>query len=253
MRSRAQLIESLERYKQNQRSNFGQKIALSERVVMAWIFHDNLLEGRTFKPNEIQSALRRQDQSQPSYLRPLLEDIRSYRAAIKMICDWAEVGVSAFTRENFDRLHKHLMACEPKEGAKVRKNSPVHRDYHQEICAPREVESRLTALFEQSLAFNVEVDDILVCAAKLHHQLMFIYPFRRQPGTLARLFTNLFLMMHNYPPLILASHERGAYYDALASHDHLPLTQLFYQGAWRYLDNVAQSQLVESSKRVSAV
>lgn len=253
MRNRAQLIESLERYRQEHKSRVNMDFILSERVIMAWIFHDNLLEGRTFKPHEIQAALRGQDHSQPSYLKPLLEDIRSYRDAIDMVCAWSTEGVGSFTRANFDKLHKHLMACEPKEGAKVRKSSPVHRDYHQEICAPREVEPRLKALFEESLGCNVEVDDVLAHAARLHHQLMFIYPFRRQPGTLARLFTNLFLMMHHYPPLILASHERGTYYDALASHDHLNLTQMFYQGAWRYLDSIVNAhstQTVQSSRAI---
>ena len=253
MRSRAQLIESLERYRQERRARSNREFVLSERVMMAWIFHDNLLEGRTFKPHEIQAALHCQDHSMPSYLRPLLEDIRSYQNAIEMICTWSEEGLRTFCRENFDNLHRHLMNSEPKEAAKVRKSTPVHRDYHQEICSPREIEPRLKALIEESLECDVDVEDVLACAARLHHQLMFIYPFRRQPGTLARLFTNLFLMIHDYPPLILASHERGAYYDAIAAHDHLPLTQLFYQGAWRYLDSAANQQGARRKQRSNAV
>ena len=255
MRNRATLIESLETYRQSIGHQADPSQDIDDRVLMAWIFHDNLLEGRTFKPHEIQAALKGDDQSMPSYLRPLLEDIRSYRLAIKMVTRWASEGESSFHRDHLDVLHRHLVQHEPAEGAKLRKNSPVHRDYHQKICSPREVTKRLNALFIDMKRFNVEVDDVLSYAARLQHQLMFIYPFRRQPGVLARLFTNQFMMMHNYPPLILAAHERGLYYDALASHDHSALTQLFYQAAWRYLDSIYPPSKVtlQSQKRATAI
>lgn len=242
MRSRAKLIESLESYRQANKCDGGFTLALSERVIMAWIFHDNLLEGRTFKPEEIQVAIRREDHLMPSYLRPLLEDIRCYESAIHMVCKWAKDSELNLNLSHLETLHRHLLQTEPNEGAKVRKNSPVHRDYHHDICSHREITKRLNMLFEESKQFDVRTDDVLGFAAHLHHQLMYIYPYRRQPGTLARLVTNQFLIMHGYPPVILASHERGAYYDALSSHDCATLAQLFYQAAWRYLDSIHSGQ-----------
>lgn len=238
MRNRAKLIERMESYRQTYQNDEGFRPEVSERVMMAWIFHDNLLEGRTFKPEEIQVAIRREDHLMPSYLRPLLEDIRCYESAVNMICRWSKSGPSQLNLSNLEILHKHLMQPEPKEGARIRKNSPVHRDYHHEICSHQEVPKKLKALFDESHTFDVLKDDVLSFAARLHHQLMYIYPFRRQPGTLARLFTNQFLISHGYPPLILASHERGNYYDALAAHNCAVLAQLFYQAAWRYLDSI---------------
>ena len=231
----------MESYRQTYKDDEGFRPEVSERVMMAWIFHDNLLEGRTFKPEEIQAAIRREDHLMPSYLKPLLEDIRCYESAIDMICRWAKIGTDQLNLTNLEDLHKHLMKPEPKEGALVRKNSPVHRDYHHDICSHREVPEKLEDLFIESQNFNVLKDDVLSFAARLHHQLMYIYPYRRQPGTLARLFTNQFLISHGYPPLILASHERGNYYDALAAHNCAALAQLFYQAAWRYLDSICSA------------
>lgn len=236
MRNRASLIRALETYRQERLASSLEDASISERVIMAWIYHDNSLEGRCFRPEEVQAAIRHNDREFPSYMRPLLEDVRIYEEAIKWVTSWAKEGQGSLCVENLEKLHKHLCQHEPKEGARVRKNSPVHRDYHQIICPHREVERRLTDLFERAANFKAEENDVLNFAAQFHHEMMFIYPYRRQPGLLARLFTNLFLLTHNYPPLILAAHERGAYYDALAMHDASQLTQLFHQAAWRYLD-----------------
>ena len=245
MRNRAALIEALERYRRQFLKRTKAERYFSERVLMAWVFHDNLLEGRTFRPEEIQIALRNEDEALPSYLRPLLEDIRRYEEAIEMICTWAQEGSESLCVENLQVLHRHLMFHEPKEGARIRKNSPVHRDYQQAICNHRQINTRLKQFFVESLSFDIQTDDVLSFAAHIHHQLMFIYPYRRQPGALARLVTNQFLIMHGYPPVILASHERGTYYEALAAHDCASLAQLFYQAAWRYLDSIDSEQILK--------
>ena len=239
MRNRAQLINSLEIYRQNQLS-VDQNSSLNERLMTAWIFHDNLLEGRSLQPEHIQCALRREDQRQPSYLGPLLEDVRIYEEAIKKIWRWGQEGPGSLCLDHLQSLHRHLSQHEPKEGARVRTNSPVHRDYQQKICAHTQVTKQLKLFFDDVHQFDVNTQDVLNYAARLHHKLMFIYPYRRQPGNLARLFTNQFLLAHRYPPIILTSHERGAYYEALTAYDEAPLTQLFYRSAWHMLDSLPQ-------------
>ena len=245
MRSRAQLITSLEHYRQTQLST-AQTFPLDERIITAWIFHDNLLEGRSFQPEHIQSALRREDHQHPSYLGPLLEDIRIYEEAIKQVWTWAQDGPESISLLHLQILHKHLSQHEPKEGARVRTNSPVHRDYQQKICAHTKVPKLLKTFFEEVHHFDVNTQDVLNYAAQLHHKLMFIYPYRRQPGNLARLFTNQFLLSHRYPPIILTAHERGIYYEALTAHDEFALTQLFYRSAWHILDSLPQKTLSKS-------
>jgi len=238
MRDKASLIKRLESYHLQQQSDRPALSELPESLVMALIFHDNMLEGRSFKPEDIQVAVQGRDTERPSYLRPLLEDIRLYRDALDMVWGWAQQGPEGLSNQRLKRLHKHLLTYEPKEGARVRLNSPVHRDYHQEICSHDAVPRLLQELFRELNQFDPHTQDVLSYAAYLHHRLMYIYPFRRAPGTLARLITNQFLIAHRYPPLLIPAHQRGAYYDAIASRDHQELTQLFYQAMWRFIETL---------------
>jgi Fic family protein len=237
MRTKADLIKQLESYRLSHTSAHGRtQPERSEKLMTAWIFHDNHLEGRSFNPAEVQAALRREDERHPSYVRPKLEDARAYERAIEMVCEWSVEGQEGLTLSRLKELHKQLMQYEPKEGARLRLNSPVHRDYHQEICAHTQVPRLLTELYQEAQRFDPATQDILSYAAYLHHRLMHIYPFRRMPGALARLFTNHFLMAHGYPPVILPAHERGEYYDALSSYDHQALSKMLYRAAWRMLE-----------------
>ena len=112
---------------------------------------------------------------------------------------------------------------------------------------------QLRSFFAEVHQFDVNTEDVLSYAAQLHHRLMFIYPYRRQPGNLARLFTNQFLLSHRYPPIIIASHERGAYYDALTAYDAGPLTQLFYRSAWHILDSLPQNRAVQGMSNTQVI
>lgn len=56
-------------------------------------------------------------------------------------------------------------------------------------------------------------------SAFLHHQLAKIHPFIDGNGRVARLLTNLYLIKHGYPPVILKVDERSKYYRALRAAD----------------------------------
>ena len=236
MRDKVSLIKHLESYHLQQGSDTPALPELPESFLMAWIFHDNHLEGRSLNPQDIRVAVQGRDAERPSYLRPLLEDIRLYQEAIKMVWAWGQQGPKSLTQHNIKKLHKHLMTYDPKEGASFRQNSPVHRDYHHKICSHTSAPRLLQELCRELSSFDSLTQDALSYAAYLHHKFMYIYPFRRAPGSLARLFTNQFLIAHNYPPLLILSHERGTYYDALSAPDHQALTQLFQKAAWRFIE-----------------
>ena len=86
MRDKTSLINQLECYRIQNLNKRGKVLPeLSDSLVMAWIFHDNLLEGRSLNPEEIQGAILHEDQQFPSYTRPLLEDIRVYERAIDCV------------------------------------------------------------------------------------------------------------------------------------------------------------------------
>jgi|GEM_PF-1412298 len=239
-RDKASLIKQLEDYRLRNKEQSGAGQALPDTLMMAWIFHDNQLEGRSLNPDEIKVAIYHRDQERPSYLRPLFEDIRVYRDAINLAWTWGQRGPEELTLTRLKELHKHLMQYTPQEGAKQRLNSPVHRDYHQAICPHTAVQRLLQELYREVQSFDPDTQEVLSYAASLHHKLMYVYPFRRMPGALARLFTNQFLVSHGYPPIVIPAHERGAYYDALAAPDHQALTQIFHQAMWRILDILPQ-------------
>ena len=247
-RDKASLIKHLEQHRLRTLERASAERVIPDQLMMAWIFHDNQLEGRSLNPDEIRVAIYDRDQERPSYLRPLFEDIRVYRDAIQIAWDWGSQGPDQLSLTNLKALHKHLLQYTPQEGAKQRLNSPVHRDYHQPICGHTAVGGLLKELYKEVAAFDPETQEVLSYAAYLHHQLMYIYPYRRMPGALARLFTNQFLLSHGYPPIIIPAHERGAYYDALAAADHQALAQIFHQAAWRILEILPQMQVSQQRK-----
>jgi len=59
----------------------------------------------------------------------------------------------------------------------------------------------------------------ITVATFLHHRFVDIHPFSDGNGRVARLLTNLCLMRHGYPPIVLKKEDRGKYYDYLAMAD----------------------------------
>ncbi len=59
----------------------------------------------------------------------------------------------------------------------------------------------------------------VIVAALFHHRFVAIHPFDDGNGRMTRLLTNLTLMKHGYPPIIIQKEDRGAYFLALAEAD----------------------------------
>ena len=209
---------------------------LSDQLVVSWIHHDNMLEGRLFRPEEILDALGDEDGTMDRYLHPLMEEIRRYRDAIRLVWDVAHEGDEAVSLDNLKAIHRCLTPRSKDRGGLYRQTSPVHRDYYQAICTADKVPYHLRKLFEFIRAECDEACDPISFAADVHHRLMHIYPFRRNPGTTARLFTNLLLLTRGYPPALITSHARQEYYNALASPDCGELTRIFRSSVGVFLN-----------------
>ncbi len=61
--------------------------------------------------------------------------------------------------------------------------------------------------------------DPISTAASLHYGVVAIHPFIDGKGRVARLITNLYLMQHGYPPIVLRKENRKKYYGALKKAD----------------------------------
>ena len=209
---------------------------LSDRLLVSWIHHDNMLEGKLYRPAEIKQALDEQDAELDPYLHPLLREIRRYRDAIRFIAARANEGPSAVNLDNLKAIHRMLTPAPRDRGGLYRRTSPVHRDYFQRICSADKVPYHLRKLFEMVEAEGDDACDPVRFAAEVHHRLMYIYPFRRNPGTTARLFTTLLLLSRGYPPALLPAHRRDRYYESLKRPDAEQLADLFAEAVAQLLD-----------------
>jgi fido (protein-threonine AMPylation protein) len=57
--------------------------------------------------------------------------------------------------------------------------------------------------------------NLIRIAARVHYDLLRVYPFPTDSGKVARLFMNLMLVRGGMPPAIVHSTERQRYYEAL--------------------------------------
>ncbi len=222
-----EFIRALEHHRARALSPSTEQEPIGERLMMSWVHHDNMVEGKLFRPEEIVQALEDADDELDPYLHPLMRRIRRYRDTIEFIEARAREGDRAVCRENLKTIHKMLTPDPRDRGGLYRRTSPVHRDYFQKICAADKVPYHLRKLFEEISADCDEACDPVVFAASVHHRLMFIYPFRRNPGTTARLFTNLLLMSRGYPPAIIPAHMRAEYYKSLKANEPKALANIF--------------------------
>jgi Fic family protein len=93
---------------------------------------------------------------------------------------------------------------------------PVHRLYFHEIATPDKISPKLRALVDWVNSPEAKrATHPVRLAAKAHYQLLHIYPFTKHSGKVARLFMNLILLRHGFPPVIIHSTERQQYYEAL--------------------------------------
>lgn len=198
------------------RSEFNQKLELS------WIHHDSALEGVVYQIPELIAALRGEPAPEAT-LVPTFDEIRQNKAAIELI---REIATRGKARIDLDLL-RDLYAClapDEMEGKKqpvYRKDMPVHRLYFHEIVTPDKIIPRLKVLVQwANSAETRRSTHVSRLAAKIHFQLLQIYPFPKHSGRIARLAMNLVLLSAGYPPAVIHSTERQRYYDALKTNDH---------------------------------
>jgi fido (protein-threonine AMPylation protein) len=247
VQSRPLLIRTLERHRAEiVKSERQYSDALPQPLLVSWIHHDNMLEGIRFLPEEIVQAIRNRDRELPRYLHPLMEEIRRYESAIRLIVRWSKRDTEVVTAATLRRIHK-LLTVDPRDWpGEYRRTSPVHRDYFQDICAPSRVKEQLEQTIRWGLAGIDTACDPVAFVAEIHHKLMHIYPYRRNPGTTLRLFTNLLLMSRGYPPVILQAHQRDAYYESLTKRSSDALAELFASAMNAYLSSQQTLRLIPS-------
>jgi Fic family protein len=256
MASKSELICLIEQYRsfvQEMRKS-GEPLVISEKMLTTWIFHESMIEGRRFETQEIQTTLKHEDKKHPVYMKLVFDEIRALQKGIESVVQWSQQGNSVLSLSRFKALHKIISATDAEAGT-FRKNSPVHRDYQQEICNHLKVQPMLKDFLDE-LNQKVEANpyDLVNIVVDAHMQLMHIYPFRRLPGSVIRLFCNLVLLANDYPPIIITAQEKGEYYAAIAEGKTYQIHQVFKKSIERFLSlnedfllTTSKAQLVQAN------
>ncbi len=189
-----------------------------ENFDMSWIYHDSALEGVVYTYQELKTAIDPNITVVPdSSLQPVCEEIRRHKAAIDWIRELAE---KKRVPVNVDVIKRIYLLMHPEEGdlksVKYRKDIPQHRLYFHEYAAPDKIAYKVRQAIDwlngpepKKLKNPVRI------AARVHYDLLRVFPFPVDSGKVARLLMNLLLLRAGYPPAIVHSTERQRYYDAL--------------------------------------
>jgi DNA repair exonuclease SbcCD ATPase subunit len=192
----------------------------AESFDMSWIYHDSALEGVVYTYQELKTAI---DPTvtvvADSSLQPVCEEIRRHKQALELT---RELGEKKRVPLTVDTIKKIFLTLHPEEGdlksVKYRKDIPQHRLYFHEYAAPdkiaykvRQVTDWLNGPEPKKIKSPVRI------AARVHYDLLRVFPFSADSGKVARLLMNVVLLRSGLPPAIIHSTERQRYYEALKS------------------------------------
>jgi Fic family protein len=189
-----------------------------ESFDMSWIYHDSALEGVVYTFQELKTAVDPSAAVVPdSSLQPACEEIRRHRLAIELVRDLAERKRVPI---NVDMVKKLYVTLHPEEGdvktVKYRKDIPQHRLYFHEYVPPDKIAYRVRQIVDWLNGPEPKkMKNPLRVAARVHYDLVRVFPFQTDSGKVSRLLMNLILMRSGYPPAIIHSTERQRYYEAL--------------------------------------
>ncbi len=214
--------------------------AFMQRFDMAWIFHDNGLEGTIFTEPELSAALGPHAGAADASMLPVIFEIRNHKTVCDFIRTEAKAGgkkQAQVTLTLIKRLHDMLAGStaeaqaaraqfglrektdrekeKDKEKAGYRKDMPLHRTYFHDIHQPSKIPAALEKLVDHTASAEFREFHPIQQAAHFQHAFMQIFPFTEHSGRVARMGSNLILMRANYLPVVIHSIDRQKYYESL--------------------------------------
>jgi len=190
----------------------------NDSFLMSWIYHDAALEGVVYTYEELRGGLTGQvAPNSDSGLQPTYDDIRRTKEAVEYVRDLAEKKRLPIT---VDVIKKLYLILHPEEGdiktVKYRKDIPQHRLYFHEYAPPDKIAYKIRQIVDWlNDPETRKTRNLVRIAARVHYDLLRVYPFPTDSGKVARLFMNLMLTRGGMPPAIVHSTERQRYYEAL--------------------------------------
>jgi len=185
---------------------------------MSWIHHDSALEGVVYTFQELSAAADTTAAAPAdSSMQPVCDEIRRHRQAIAYVRD---LGERRRVPLNVDVVKKLFVMLHPDEGdvktVKYRKDIPQHRLYFHEYAPPDKIAYRVRQIMDWLNGPEAKkMKSPLRVGARVHYDLLRVFPFAQDSGKVARMLMNVILLRGGYPPAIVHSTERQRYYEAL--------------------------------------
>ncbi len=213
-----------------------QERRIMDKFRLDWNYHSNHLEGNQLTYGETKALLLFNITAQGKPLKDHLE-IKGHNEAIL----WIEevVRQQRPLTENFIReLHKLLLGTPYQVDAITPDGQPTKRRIQvgRYKSAPNHVKTVTGAIFrfatpEETPAlmhdllewYRTELNDPArngwVLAATFHYKFIRIHPFDDGNGRMARILMNFILLGHGFPPVVVKTGEKTAYFQALQQAD----------------------------------
>jgi Fic family protein len=212
---RTEDLRELMRQRNREAHDFLQKFELG------WIWHEQALEGCVLTHSELRQAFDPGaivDSSMVHVYREV-RNLRDCIAAIKQESRGKSVKYTlALVKKLFDIIYAGIPNRQPMT---YRRDMPLHRTYFHDIVQPLLILPGLEQLFDFMAGAEFKSMHPIKQATHAHHRFMEIFPFSDYSGKVGRMMMNLMLIRNGYMPVIIHSHDRQKYYEAL----RLPATQ----------------------------
>jgi Fic family protein len=212
-----------------------QEQSIWQKFRLDWSYHSNNLEGNSLTYGETKSLLLHNITAQGKPLKDHLE-ITGHNEALLEISD-AVKKQQPLTETFLRQLHtlilkeRYQVNAQTADGHPTKKWVEVGRYKTQpnhvltvtgetfRFAEPFEVSAKMQALIAQANQRVSTPAEGLLLAAKLHYEFVLIHPFDDGNGRMARILMNLILMQYGFPPAIIKTEAKDAYFAALRQAD----------------------------------
>jgi Fic family protein len=206
-----------------------------QKFRLDWNFHSNNLEGNSLTFGETKSLLLHNITAQGKPLKDHIE-ITGHNEAINAILD-ATKGEMPITESFLRELHVLILKQRYQSNAMTSDGTPTRKwievgQYKQtpnhvitvtgesfHFAEPYEVPAKMQALVAEANLQKATPLEGLLLASKLHYEFVLVHPFDDGNGRMARILMNLILMRYGFPPAIVKTQEKEAYFSALRQAD----------------------------------
>lgn len=185
----------------------------SDWLDVEYTYTSNWIEGNTLSRQETAIILEKGMTVAGKSLREHLE-ATNHLQAINFVRSIVKKGHQYLTENTIKDIHSLILRGIDEKWAGVYRQIQVFiRGAAVEPPAPHEVPVRMRKLI--NWVQSIQGEHPVKVAADLHFRFVEIHPFLDGNGRTARLLTNLVLLGHGYPMMIIKTNEREAYIKAI--------------------------------------